>query len=399
MAAALAGATRPTESEDHPALQVAFGGYDVAVFFMAGPMGPRGAVARGGRGRWPVHGSERRGHAHGRRGVFERCAARGDARLPARRARALAACRSARSIITTCVRRARCSTTCARSIATSSGSRVGPRPPFRRFGYWLYAGERPVLHLGEADAGESCDAPVSGTFNHASFDCTGKRQFEARLAGLGIEYRTAQVPLTGQAQLFFRDPAGNGVELAVRERRGRRCAERAAGARSMSRRERIRRGARLRRDARCGARARRSRRRAADTPGPVDRAGECRPRVERGATGDVLNAFSPDGRYVAIHDSRRVRVVEARSGKPVRDFRLDPSSVKPFSLAVSSSGNVALGLMGNAEVFEAGKDWSAIGATAPAVRSRPSRSRRTSDSSHSKARAGCPTGAAGSAVS
>ncbi len=37
MAVALAAATHPTPSEDHPALQVAFGGYDVAVFFMAGP--------------------------------------------------------------------------------------------------------------------------------------------------------------------------------------------------------------------------------------------------------------------------------------------------------------------------------------------------------------------------
>lgn len=37
MAIALTAATRPTASEDHPALQVAFGGYDVAVFFMAGP--------------------------------------------------------------------------------------------------------------------------------------------------------------------------------------------------------------------------------------------------------------------------------------------------------------------------------------------------------------------------
>jgi histidinol-phosphatase len=37
MAVALAKATRPTEAEDHPALQVAFGGYEVAVFFMAGP--------------------------------------------------------------------------------------------------------------------------------------------------------------------------------------------------------------------------------------------------------------------------------------------------------------------------------------------------------------------------
>ena len=79
-------------------------------------------------------------------------------------------------------------------------------------------------------------------------------------------------------------------------------------------------------------------------------------KLEHGATGGALNAFSPDGRYVAIDDSHRVRVVDARSGKPVRDFRLDPSSVVPFSLAVASSGDVALGLMGNAEVFAAGKD-------------------------------------------
>jgi catechol 2,3-dioxygenase-like lactoylglutathione lyase family enzyme len=94
------------------------------------------------------------------------------------------------------------------------GLTLGERPPFRRFGYWLYAGERPVLHLGEADAGEACNAPVSGTFNHASFDCTDKREFERRLAARGIPYRTARVPLTGQVQLFFEDPAGNGVELA-----------------------------------------------------------------------------------------------------------------------------------------------------------------------------------------
>lgn len=112
------------------------------------------------------------------------------------------------------------------------GLTVGPRPPFRRFGYWLYAGERPVLHLGEADERETCDAPVSGTFNHASFDCAGKSEFEARLTAHGIEYRTARVPLTGQVQLFCRDPAGNGVELqfageedaaAEGERAGRRA--------------------------------------------------------------------------------------------------------------------------------------------------------------------------------
>jgi catechol 2,3-dioxygenase-like lactoylglutathione lyase family enzyme len=91
---------------------------------------------------------------------------------------------------------------------------VGERPPFRRFGYWLYAGDRPVLHLGQAYDGETCAAGVEGTFNHASFSCTGRREFESRLEARGIAYRTARVPLTGQVQLFFHDPAGNGVELS-----------------------------------------------------------------------------------------------------------------------------------------------------------------------------------------
>jgi catechol-2,3-dioxygenase len=93
------------------------------------------------------------------------------------------------------------------------GLRVGPRPTFRRFGYWLYAGERPVLHLGEADPGEICNVDVAGTFNHASFACTDRIAFERRLEKLGVPYRVAHVPQSHQEQLFFRDPAGNGVEL------------------------------------------------------------------------------------------------------------------------------------------------------------------------------------------
>ncbi len=89
----------------------------------------------------------------------------------------------------------------------------GDRPPFRSFGYWLYAGGRPVLHLSESKPGESCPSHVASTFSHASFTCVGRRAFERRLAERGIEYRVAQVPLIGQVQLFFSDPAGNGVEL------------------------------------------------------------------------------------------------------------------------------------------------------------------------------------------
>jgi catechol-2,3-dioxygenase len=92
------------------------------------------------------------------------------------------------------------------------GLTVGDRPPFRRFGYWLYSADKPVLHLSLADDGEERPAAVN-TFAHAAFNCTGRAEFERRLKSLGIPYRTASVPLLNIAQLFFCDPAGNGVEL------------------------------------------------------------------------------------------------------------------------------------------------------------------------------------------
>ena len=93
------------------------------------------------------------------------------------------------------------------------GLTVGHRPPFRRFGYWLYTGERAVLHLSLTDEGEERSGTAVNTFSHAAFNCTGRAEFERRLKALGIPYRTAQVPLLNIAQLFFHDPAGNGVEL------------------------------------------------------------------------------------------------------------------------------------------------------------------------------------------
>jgi catechol-2,3-dioxygenase len=93
------------------------------------------------------------------------------------------------------------------------GLTVGERPPFRRPGYWLYAGGKPVLHLSEADHGEQRSRAAVNTFAHAAFNCTGRAEIEARLMRLGIPYRTAEVPLLELAQLFFHDPAGNGVEL------------------------------------------------------------------------------------------------------------------------------------------------------------------------------------------
>ena len=93
------------------------------------------------------------------------------------------------------------------------GLSVGDRPPFRRFGYWLYSGDNAVLHLSLTDDGEQRSRTAVNTFSHAAFNCTGRAEFEQRLKSFGIPYRTAQVPLLNIAQLFFHDPAGNGIEL------------------------------------------------------------------------------------------------------------------------------------------------------------------------------------------
>ncbi len=90
---------------------------------------------------------------------------------------------------------------------------VGDRPPFRNRGYWLYAGDRPVLHLSEESVGEEHPMPGSGTFDHVAFRCEGFDEMRARLDELGVAYRVADVPLTRTRQIFLADPARNGVEL------------------------------------------------------------------------------------------------------------------------------------------------------------------------------------------
>ena len=94
------------------------------------------------------------------------------------------------------------------------GLRVGPRPPFRSAGLWLYAGDAAIVHLVEAEG--SSLPPVEerrSAIDHVAFACEGLPDAVARLAAHGIAYTVAEVPMTGEAQLFFRDPAGVGVEL------------------------------------------------------------------------------------------------------------------------------------------------------------------------------------------
>ncbi len=93
------------------------------------------------------------------------------------------------------------------------GLEVGARPPFPRFGYWLYAGGHPVVHLYETAPGDVRKTDVMTTFDHVAFTCEDSDAFEAALRARGIEYGKGLVPRSKQVQLFLRDPAGNKVEL------------------------------------------------------------------------------------------------------------------------------------------------------------------------------------------
>lgn len=93
------------------------------------------------------------------------------------------------------------------------GLQIGDRPQLTSFGYWLYAGSKDVLHLSEAKPEEKRKENVATTFDHVAFTATDYDVTIARLDKLAIQFRTHEIADAGQKQIFFRDPAGNGIEL------------------------------------------------------------------------------------------------------------------------------------------------------------------------------------------
>ena len=97
----------------------------------------------------------------------------------------------------------------------------GPRPPLRSSGYWLYAGGRDLLHLSEEAPEDRRRTGSDLTFDHVALECSDWLEFTSRLERFNIPFSQKIVPSTGVRQIFFRDPAGNGVELNFPEGSGR----------------------------------------------------------------------------------------------------------------------------------------------------------------------------------
>ena len=93
------------------------------------------------------------------------------------------------------------------------GLRIGDRPQLTSFGYWLYAESIDVLHLSEAKPEEKRRENVATTFDHVAFTATDYDATIVLLEKLRIQFKTREISDAGQKQIFFRDPAGNGIEL------------------------------------------------------------------------------------------------------------------------------------------------------------------------------------------
>ena len=92
------------------------------------------------------------------------------------------------------------------------GLQEGFRPPFERFGFWLYIGDKDVLHLITPKEGDG-RSPQKSSFDHVAFKTTQYHDVLKRLKSLSIPFEEKPIPGMAAHQIFLKDPAGNRVEL------------------------------------------------------------------------------------------------------------------------------------------------------------------------------------------
>ena len=93
------------------------------------------------------------------------------------------------------------------------GLSVGARPEVEVTGFWLYAGEHDILHLAEEAADDKRGTGANLTFDHVAFESSNWDEQRERLERNAVPFVQDRLPGIERLQVFFRDPAGNGVEL------------------------------------------------------------------------------------------------------------------------------------------------------------------------------------------
>ena len=95
------------------------------------------------------------------------------------------------------------------------GLKEGFRPTFGRPGWWLYAGDHPVLQIRLKEIAPTVGA--TGSFDHIALNATGWPEMKARLERLDIPFEEQLVRDNTVLQIFFRDTNGLRIELDYRK--------------------------------------------------------------------------------------------------------------------------------------------------------------------------------------
>ncbi|SLN65941.1 VOC family protein [Roseisalinus antarcticus] len=90
------------------------------------------------------------------------------------------------------------------------GLAIGWRPPFGIGGHWIYAGDRPIIHLVEV-----AEAPrnIEPGIEHFALSATGLPELQSRLDARGIAYSIDPVVGLDVVQVNLRDPQGNHIHV------------------------------------------------------------------------------------------------------------------------------------------------------------------------------------------
>jgi catechol 2,3-dioxygenase-like lactoylglutathione lyase family enzyme len=97
------------------------------------------------------------------------------------------------------------------------GLTEGRRPPFGIGGYWLYANDRPAIHLIDATLPGHAGRAVP-RIDHIAFRIDTDAEWQAlrqRLRSADVPHQLAEVPLAGETQLFVALGAGVVVEFVT----------------------------------------------------------------------------------------------------------------------------------------------------------------------------------------
>ena len=94
------------------------------------------------------------------------------------------------------------------------GLTEGYRPDFSFPGYWLYAGDRPVVHMQPSNG--TVGPSEASALNHFAFDVADLDAMLVRLDAMGVAYQARDIPGGNGRQAFLQDPNGVRLELNFR---------------------------------------------------------------------------------------------------------------------------------------------------------------------------------------